>query len=81
MAFRSEEDLVHSFLQIKESVSHGFDGALRYAHASKALMNQLEKARKDYEKAVWLPALREALDQHERAQRKKDMETLERAMQ
>ncbi len=72
MTFRTEEDLVQSFLQIKDSVSHAFEGALRYAHASKVLMEKLEKARKDYEKQVWLPALREALDHHEQAQRKKD---------
>jgi hypothetical protein len=44
-------------------------------------MEKLEKARKDYEKKVWLPALREALDHHERAQRKKDQEALEKASQ
>jgi hypothetical protein len=44
-------------------------------------VEKLDKARKDYEKKVWLPALRDALDHHERAQRKKDQETLEKALQ
>ena len=79
--FKSEEDLVQSFLQIKDSVSHAFDGAIRFALASKVHMEKLEKLRKDYEKKDWLPALREALDHHERAQRKKDQETLEKALQ
>ena len=79
--FKSEEDLVQSYLQIKDSVSHAFDGATRFALASKVHMEKLEKVRKDYEKKVWLPALREALDQHERAQRNKDQETLEKSFQ
>jgi hypothetical protein len=79
--FKSEEDLVQSFLQIKDAVSHAYDGALRFAFASKLLVEKLEKVRKDYEKKVWLPALREALDHHERAQRRKDQETLEKALQ
>jgi hypothetical protein len=65
--FKSEEDLVQSFLQIKDAVSHAFDVTLRFALASKVLVEKLDKVRKDYEKKVWLPALREALDQLEKA--------------
>ena len=60
-AGRREEDVVSEMLEVKAVVMAEIERAQRYA-GTRELVEFLNKAKKDYERQLWLPRFRDTLD-------------------